>query len=203
MRPFTHLAFLPLLTSVLDSQSSPRWLRLRIQAFQRRALPRMRSRSKHCGGRTGKLILAGSSPARVSFFPKILRVSAEGAHIFSSTTPSSGNRRRRRTLMRSIFEEPGTRAPANRPAIAQLVEHLTVECRGNQIVPGSIPGGRVFIAQHAPCKSIREELYAGVLTRSAISTISLLSHRAQKKQRNAMINSWRPLASQMTLWPSG
>ena len=28
------------------------------------------------------------------------------------------------------------------PAIAQLVEHLTVECCSNQMVPGSIPGGR-------------------------------------------------------------
>ena len=30
------------------------------------------------------------------------------------------------------------------PAIAQLVEHLTVECCSNQMVPGSIPGGRTF-----------------------------------------------------------
>ena len=29
-----------------------------------------------------------------------------------------------------------------KPAIAQLVEHLTVESRRNQMVPGSIPGGR-------------------------------------------------------------
>ena len=28
------------------------------------------------------------------------------------------------------------------PAIAQLVEHLTVEHRSDQMVPGSIPGGR-------------------------------------------------------------
>ena len=28
------------------------------------------------------------------------------------------------------------------PAIAQLVEHLTVERGSNQMVPGSIPGGR-------------------------------------------------------------
>ena len=31
-----------------------------------------------------------------------------------------------------------------KPAIAQLVEHLTVECCSNQMVPGSIPGGRTF-----------------------------------------------------------
>ena len=30
------------------------------------------------------------------------------------------------------------------PAIAQLVEHLTVECCSNQMVPGSIPGGRIW-----------------------------------------------------------
>ena len=29
-------------------------------------------------------------------------------------------------------------------AIAQLVEHLTVDCCSNQMVPGSIPGGRIF-----------------------------------------------------------
>ena len=31
-----------------------------------------------------------------------------------------------------------------KPAIAQLVEHLTVVCSSNQMVPGSIPGGRSF-----------------------------------------------------------
>ena len=29
------------------------------------------------------------------------------------------------------------------PAIAQLVEHLTVDCCSHQMVPGSIPGGRI------------------------------------------------------------
>ena len=29
------------------------------------------------------------------------------------------------------------------PAIAQLVEHLAVECCSHQMVPGSIPGGRI------------------------------------------------------------
>ena len=32
-----------------------------------------------------------------------------------------------------------------KPAIAQLVEHLTVDCCRNQMVPGSIPGGRILI----------------------------------------------------------
>ena len=35
----------------------------------------------------------------------------------------------------------------NTPAIAQLVEHLTVDACSNQMVPGSIPGGRIFGTQ--------------------------------------------------------
>ena len=34
--------------------------------------------------------------------------------------------------------------PCGKPAIAQLAEHLTVECCSNQMVPGSIPGGRIM-----------------------------------------------------------
>ena len=34
------------------------------------------------------------------------------------------------------------------PAIAQLVEHLTVDHCSNQMVPGSIPGGRTFRDAH-------------------------------------------------------
>jgi hypothetical protein len=35
--------------------------------------------------------------------------------------------------------------PDVKPAIAQLAEHLTVECCSNQMVPGSIPGGRIYV----------------------------------------------------------
>ena len=35
-------------------------------------------------------------------------------------------------------------AIAGKPAIAQLVEHLTVDSRSNQMVPGSIPSGRTL-----------------------------------------------------------
>ena len=31
------------------------------------------------------------------------------------------------------------------PDIAQLVEHLTVDIRSDQMVPGSIPGGRIAL----------------------------------------------------------
>ena len=43
-----------------------------------------------------------------------------------------------------------------KPAIAQLVEHLTVDCCRNQMVPGSIPGGRILISLGwAFCDSIQ------------------------------------------------
>ena len=35
-------------------------------------------------------------------------------------------------------------AGTEEPAIAQLVEHLTVDRCSNQMVPGSIPGGRIL-----------------------------------------------------------
>jgi hypothetical protein len=34
---------------------------------------------------------------------------------------------------------------SSKPAIAQLVEHLTVDICSHQMVPGSIPGGRMFL----------------------------------------------------------
>ena len=37
-----------------------------------------------------------------------------------------------------------------KPVIAQLVEHLTVECCSNQMVPASIPGGRIFSFARSP-----------------------------------------------------
>ena len=109
--------------------------------------------------------------------PTILRVFTEGANIFSSKISSSGRRHRQRTLMHSIFEAPGTCAPANRLAIAQLVEHLTVECCSNQTVRGSMPGGRIFIAPDVSCRAICEELDARVLAINAIQSICSLSHR--------------------------
>ena len=35
------------------------------------------------------------------------------------------------------------------PAIAQLVEHLTVEHRSDQMVPASIPGGRRCVSKRS------------------------------------------------------
>ena len=46
------------------------------------------------------------------------------------------------------FEIP---ANATGPAIAQLVEHLTVDHCSNQMVPGWIPGGRTFPEASATC----------------------------------------------------
>ena len=45
------------------------------------------------------------------------------------------------------------RGSACKPAIAQLVEHLTVEPCSYQMVPGSIPGGRTF-AQADPAQVV-------------------------------------------------
>ena len=43
--------------------------------------------------------------------------------------------------------DPGSIPPPfpGKPAIAQLVEHLTVDTCSNQMVPGSIPGGRTLL----------------------------------------------------------
>ena len=52
------------------------------------------------------------------------------------------------------FLDEGRNKPTsltNKPAIAQLVEHLTVDSRSNQMVPGSIPGGRIYCQQIASC----------------------------------------------------
>ena len=38
----------------------------------------------------------------------------------------------------------------NESAIAQLKEHLAVETCSNQMVPGSIPGGRTFSKPESP-----------------------------------------------------
>ena len=59
----------------------------------------------------------------------------------------------------------------SKPAIAQLVEHLTVECCSNQMVPGSIPGGRIFVSKRAPLKSVREGLQIQSLFRNLIPRI--------------------------------
>ena len=98
--------------------------------------------------------------------------------------------------MQSALKGFATRAFVNRPAIAQLVEHLTVECCSNQMVPGSIPGGRIFIAQRAPPKAIRKGPHAQTLIKSPVPTMPSLSLGALK---TVVMKSWRHL----TLWPSG
>ena len=70
------------------------------------------------------------------------------------------------------------------PAIAQLAEHLTVECCSNQMVPGSIPGGRIFVGKHAPRKSMREGLQVRILQRHLTPPIPSHSYRVL---RNGML----------------
>ena len=51
----------------------------------------------------------------------------------------------RRTRRCRLAPAANALALDSKPAIAQLVEHLTVECCSNQMVPGSIPGGRILL----------------------------------------------------------
>ena len=50
------------------------------------------------------------------------------------------------------------RSCKRQPAIAQLAEHLTVECRRNQMVPGSIPGGRTCPRRFPRRRACRAEV---------------------------------------------
>ena len=51
---------------------------------------------------------------------------------------------KQRTLITSLCHHSFKYFPPPSPAIAQLVEDLTVDLCSNQMVPGSIPGGRIF-----------------------------------------------------------
>ena len=66
-------------------------------------------------------------------------------------------------------------SPAHsKPAIAQLVEHLTVECCSNQMVPGSIPGGRTLgDALFNQLKQLAEAIHK--LTTSALAQYTTTS----------------------------
>jgi hypothetical protein len=49
---------------------------------------------------------------------------------------------------------------ADKPAVAELVKHLTVECCSNQMVPGSIPGGRILgCARASPTRAGQQWLH--------------------------------------------
>ena len=67
------------------------------------------------------------------------------------------------------------------PAIAQLAEHLTVDTCSNQMVPGSIPGGRTFFARFA--KPII--LYASKAHRLIRQTL----HRTDNPSRHSLHTS--------------
>ena len=51
-----------------------------------------------------------------------------------------------------------------RPAIAQLAEHLTVDACSDQMVPGSIPGGRIFCCERWRSPHIRRITLGGAQT---------------------------------------
>ena len=48
------------------------------------------------------------------------------------------------SLMSARYNMHAHSASKDKPSIAQLAEHLTVEYCSNQMVPGSIPGRRIF-----------------------------------------------------------
>ena len=50
------------------------------------------------------------------------------------------------------------------PAIAQLVEHLTVDTCSNQMVPGLIPGGRAFGPAFGPEPTWAQAVVLGVFS---------------------------------------
>ena len=81
--------------------------------------------------------------------------SSVGSPLTSVALTASPEGSRRRTLPRwKLLTSESTSASMVigqwllhlKPAIAQLVEHLTVETCSHQMVPGSIPGGRTFIS---------------------------------------------------------
>ena len=67
------------------------------------------------------------------------------------------------------------RSVASKPAIAQLVEHLTVDSCSNQMVPGSIPGGRIFANSLALLRLSVSKLYARANFDGSISFRPFLS----------------------------
>ena len=63
------------------------------------------------------------------------------------------------------------------PAIAQLVEHLIVHHYSNQMVPGSIPGGRTFEDAHhergrRPCAPHAFPAFFDLKTHSLFGSLS-------------------------------
>ena len=52
-----------------------------------------------------------------------------------------------------------------------------VECCSNQVVPGSVPGGRIFVSKRAPRKLLREGLQIQGLFRNLIPTMPSHSYR--------------------------
>ena len=114
-------------------------------------------------------------------------------------------RKGRWTSMHSVFEGIGTHFLANRPAIAQLVEHLTVECCSNQEVPGSMPGGQIFYC----ATSFRQPHPQGLwrvkckLFCNAERLLPKIDDLSLAEKDHATMHSRWLSASQMTLWPSG
>ena len=68
--------------------------------------------------------------------------------------------------------------PSTKPAIAQLVEHLTVDCCRYQMVPGSIPGGQIFALTRRAGKRMSKRGLLGTVRSDLV------------QQKNVCVRKW-------------
>ena len=73
--------------------------------------------------------------------------------------------------------------PIDKPAIAQLAEHLTVDSRSNQMVPGSIPGGRILQSSFSMSSFIVCPMATrNMLCQTRFSSVDCMTHACQNLQ---------------------
>ena len=86
----------------------------------------------------------------------------------------------------------------SKPAIAQLVEHLTVDVCSNQMVPGSIPGGRIF----GLGSSYVSSFVAARGLRLMRPTVTAATRRCAVARRTEQLRGSRHLRPKIALYPS-
>ena len=121
----------------------------------------------HKFGRNGTIICSGLAPPPSPRWGKRRHVPGRGAER-AQMSRSQCHTKFATVALICIWPTANRKGPANtlppnanaqqssdNPAIAQLVEHLTVDFCSNQMVPGSIPGGRKFFAGHVAAQAWR------------------------------------------------
>ena len=97
-------------------------------------------------------------------------------------------------------------ARQNKPAIAQLAEHLTVECCSNQMVPGSTLGGQILAAFASRAGGSHEIydvcLYKALQRNASISLILLNTLTASIDRRPSLSLSLNLFALSFSLFVS-